>query len=192
MVFLPNPPAEGDCAGPFPNSTNLTIQYYKLNRGHQVIIPAMNFTGCGKTLRWHIHGKVGNSIRQGFWWSRRDTAATLNFAIKLWRPTPSGNFIEVRPEQSFTPSTHFITEGLTLVSVVVDYQVTFSPGDIPGLSAGSTSLTIAHASKTESETGWFYWVITTSTSPTEWNQDLLQLATTVTSGLPLLTIQGKL
>ena len=172
-MLLLNPPAQGSCAGPFPDFADGTSRYSILRRGYQIIIPAMTFTGCGQTLRWHLH--LGS----------RNGRNPFSFAFKLWRPTPGRGFTEVRPEQSFTPSTRFITLDSGVTSAEVDYQVTFSPGDIPGLSAEEPLRIV-----TTTEAGVYYWVITTSTSLSKWNQDLLQLATTAMSRLPLLSIQG--
>lgn len=177
-VFLPKPPAKENCAGPFPNVAIRTGRYSRLQKGFQVVIPAMNFTGCGQTLRWHVGGKHKYSSN---WWriSRRKT-----FTLKLWRPTPSGGYTEVKPDQSFTSSVRLMS-----LSAEVDYQVAFSPGDIPGLSVASISFSLEYTSNSNRETGWYYWLITTSISPTILNPK--RYASTVALQLPLLSIEGR-
>ena len=108
-LVLPCPPAEEKCARPFPNVANGTGHYSILRRGYQLVIPALSFTGCGQTLRWHVRGREiplelgrGNSFR---------------FTLKLWRPTPSGSYTEVRPKKSLTSSVH-----LSSLSARIDYR----------------------------------------------------------------------
>ncbi len=175
---LPHPPAEEKCAGPFPNVANGTGQYSILRRGHQLVIPALSFTGCGQTLRWHVRGR-GIS-----WWSGiRRRHNSFRFTLKLWRPTPSGSYTEVRPGKSLTSS----VVHLSSQSARVDYQVAFSSGDIPGLSA-SNLLSLEYTSIPSHGTSVYYWLITTPTLPTTWNPR--SHASTVTSQLPLLSIEG--
>ena len=173
-LVLPCPPAEEKCARPFPNVANGTGHYSILRRGYQLVIPALSFTGCGQTLRWHVRGREiplelgrGNSFR---------------FTLKLWRPTPSGSYTEVRPKKSLTSSVH-----LSSPSARIDYRVAFSSGDIPGLSA-SNLLSLEYTSNPSHGTSVYYWLITTSTLPTTWNPR--SHASTVTSQLPLLSIEG--
>lgn len=135
----------------------------------------MNFTGCGQTLRWHLRGNWRSSSNK----NKRDS---FELTFKLWRPTPSGSYTKVRPERSVTSSVH-----LSSFSARVDYQVAFSPGDIPGLSA-SNALSVEYTSTSNRGSSWYYWLITRSTSPTKWNPQLY--TSTVASQLPLLSIEG--
>ena len=139
------------------------------------MIPALSFTGCGQTLRWHVRGRA---IRG--WLGKNDNS--LRLALKLWRPTPSGSYTEVRPGKSFTSSVH-----LSSPSARIDYRVAFSSGDIPGLSA-SNLLSLEYTSNPSHGTSVYYWLITTSTLPTTWNPR--SHASTVTSQLPLLSIES--
>lgn len=137
----------------------------------------MNFTGCGQTLRWHLRGN-------SFWRSssNKNKHDSFELTFKLWRPTPNGSYTEVRPERSVTSIVN-----LSSFSARVDYQVAFSPGDIPGLSASNT-LNVEYTSTSNRESSWYYWMITRSISPTKWNPQLY--ASTVASQLPLLSIEG--
>ena len=139
------------------------------------MIPAMSFTGCGQTLRWHVRGRA-----IGGWLGIIDNS--FRFTLKLWRPTPSGSYTEVRPERSLTSSVH-----LSSLSARADYRVAFSSGDIPGLSA-SNLLFLEYTSNPSHGTSVYYWLITTSTLPTTWNPR--SHASTVTSQLPLLSIES--
>ena len=152
-----------------------TGQYSIVQRGYQLVIPALSFTGCGQTLRWHVRGR-----EIGGWLGIIDNS--FRFTLKLWRPTPSGSYTEVRPEKSFTSSVH-----LRSLSARIDYRVAFSSGDIPGLSA-SNLLPLEHTSNPSHGTSVYYWLITTSTLPNTWNPR--SHASTVTSQLPLLSIEG--
>ena len=120
----------------------------------QVIIPSFQFNGSGNILAFHLSGTCGGA-EGGIAPNRGDNVSCINI-LQVWRPSGNNNIFHIATDFTATLAVPF-AKGVT-TSVSVDTPVSFSSGDVLGLTPGpNTGLVFQIATSSQEQASHTYY-----------------------------------